>query len=101
MINKLAMELATNDGTVSGLNNMQPMGENPSMQDRPEPFAPLTRKVHEETRQGELSRAFDQFQPSVSDFRGTIGRLLHDKVSEISGSTAAAQAVQRHSAATK
>jgi hypothetical protein len=101
MISKLAMELALNESVVSGTNSIQPPGESPSVQNHPEPFTPLTRERAEETRQGELRRAFTNFQPSVADLRGTIGRLLHDKVSEISGASAAAQAVGRHNAATK
>lgn len=101
MINKLAMELALEERPVSGTNNIQPWGENPSVQEQPGPFSPLVKERSEDTRQGELRRSFDQFQPSVSDLRGTIGKLLHDHVEGTSGSSAAAQTVQRHSAATK
>jgi hypothetical protein len=100
MISKLAMELALSDSVVPGGNNIQPAGESPSIQDMPSPFTQLTHERHEDTRQGELRRSFDQFQPSVADLRGTISQLLHDKVSEISGSSAAAQAVGRHNTAT-
>jgi hypothetical protein len=96
MINKLAMDLALNTHGVLGRNEIQPFGEDPSTQDMPSPFTPLTHERHMDTRQGALSRIFSNYRPSVDDFRSTIGRLLHDKVSEISGSTAAAQAVGRH-----
>jgi len=100
MISKLAMELALNDSSITGRNEIQPFGEDPSVQNAAEPFTAHTRERHADIRQGELRRIFNNYKPSVDDFRSTIGRLLHDKVSEISGSSAAAQAAGRHNNAT-
>jgi hypothetical protein len=102
MIRKLAQELAgldVNHASVTGKNNIRPdLG--PSLTPRPkpmeEPFTQLVTERAQDTRQGELGRTFGEFAGSVGDFRNTIGKLLDTKIEEISGSTAAAQAVSRN-----
>lgn len=51
---------------------------------------------HKETMHGELSRAFDNYAPSVREWNKVIGDHLEAKITEISGSSAASQARMRH-----
>lgn len=60
------------------------------------PLTDLTVDGHRETMHGELERSFDNYMPSVDDFKNTIGNVLSAKIEEISGSTAASQALHRH-----
>ena len=84
----------------SGRNDLRPLNPGPSAvgmkADTQGPFTDLTAKGHEETMHGELHRAFDQYLPSVKDYHNTIGAVLSAKIEEISGSTAASQALARH-----
>lgn len=104
MIRKLAEELAglaVNTSSVPGKNDIRP-DRGPDLTPRPKPmegiFTDLTKERAEDTRQGELGRAFGEFAGSVGDYKHTIGTLLSEKVEEISGSTAAAQAASRNRA---
>lgn len=110
MIRKLALELAgdvtANGGDsplISGPNDLRPadpMSPPLSLKaDVQGPMTDLTVARHKDTMHGELARAFDNYIPSVNDFRSSIGGLLHAKIDEISGSTAASQALARHRSA--
>lgn len=56
----------------------------------------LTAQVHEQQTQGQLSRAFSQYLPSVEDYKKTMGDLLSANIERISGRSAASQALARH-----
>lgn len=60
------------------------------------PLTDLAVAQHKDTMHGELSRAFDNYIPSVDDWKTTIGNVMSAKIDEISGSTAASQALARH-----
>lgn len=103
MIRKLAEEIAGNVGgdspIVPGKNTIRP--EEPAAPpavkpDLQGPFTDLTVQRHADTKQGELGRAFGEYSKSVGDFRHTMGALLNAKIEEISGSSAASQAVARN-----
>jgi len=110
MIRKLALELAGDvtarggdSPLISGPNDIRPsdpmsppIGLKADVQG---PMTDLTVERHRDTMQGELARAFDNYIPSVNDFRASIGGLMHAKIDEISGSTAASQALTRHRSA--
>lgn len=98
MIRKLAEELATNPG-VSGTNNIRPAdpGQPPALKpDMQGPFSDLVVGRHAEGKQGVLDRGFEQYPSMVGDYKNTIGALLSAKIEEISGSSAASQAVARN-----
>jgi len=106
MIRKLALELAGDltarggdSPLISGPNDLRPSDPTPGpalKADVQGPMTDLTVQRHRDTMQGELSRAFDNYIPSVEDFGATIGALMHAKIDEISGSSAASQALSRH-----
>jgi hypothetical protein len=110
MIRKLALELAGDltarggdSPLISGPNDLRPADPTSfplSLKaDTQGPLTDLTVERHRETMQGELARTFDNYIPSVNDFRSSIGGLMHAKIDEISGSTAASQALTRHRSA--
>ncbi len=101
MITKLAAELAGIGGDspiVSGKNDLRPETTSPSSvkEDVQGPFTDLAVDRHADTTQGELGRAFGEYSKSVGDYKNTIGSLLNAKIEEISGSSAASQAVARN-----
>lgn len=84
---------------ISGPNDIRSSDQSgaPSVKaDAQGPLTDLTMSGHRDTVQGELSRAFDNFIPSVDDYHKTIGSVMAAKIHEISGSTAASQALARH-----
>lgn len=85
---------------ISGPNDLRPSNPpEPPVTLKADSHGPLTDlyvKKHKETMHGELSRAFDNFVPSVTDWHNTIGNVMSAKIDEISGSTAASQALARH-----
>lgn len=100
---KLAMDIVGGDTPViPGRNELRPQEETAAptpKADTQGPFTDTTVRGHQETMHGELSRAFDNYVPSVQDYNNTIGGLMAAKIEEISGSTAASQALARHSKA--
>lgn len=101
MIRKLAEEIAgldVNSASVPGKNNIRDEGS-PTPGVKPDlqgPFTDLAVSRHADTKQGELGRAFGEYSKSVGDYRHTIGSVLDAKIEEISGSSAASQAVARN-----
>lgn len=103
MIRKLAEEIAGNVGgdspIIPGKNNIRldtpgaPPAQKPDVQGQ---FTDLAAGRHAESRQGELGRAFGEYSKSVGDYQHTIGGVLAAKIEEISGSSAASQAVARN-----
>jgi hypothetical protein len=85
---------------ISGPNDLRPLDPKaPPLKlkdDVQGPLTDLTVAGHKETMHGELSRAFDNYLPSVSDWNKTIGQLLSANIERISGSSAASQALARH-----
>ena len=85
---------------ITGPNDLRPSDPSPppvSMKaDVQGPLTDLTVEGHKQTMHGELSRAFDNYLPSVEDWGNTIGQLMSARINEISGSTAASQALTRH-----
>lgn len=88
---------------IPGKNELRPSNPGPipvsQKVDTGGPFLDTTVKGHEETMHGELSRGFDNYVPSVRDYHATIGNVMSAKIDEISGSSAASQALARHRAA--
>jgi hypothetical protein len=102
MIRKLAEEIAGNVGgdspIVPGKNDIRPQepaapAVKPDLQG---PWTDTTAQRAADTKQGELGRAFGEFSKSVGDYKHTIGSVLDAKIEEISGSSAASQAVARN-----
>lgn len=85
---------------ITGPNDLRPSDPSaPPLDMKADAQGPLTDATaagHKETMHGELARAFDNFVPSVNDWKTTIGNLMSAKIDEISGSTAASQALSRH-----
>jgi hypothetical protein len=85
---------------ILGPNDLRPSDPSPppvSMKaDVQGPLTDLTVEGHKQTMHGELSRAFDNYLPSVEDWGNTIGQLMSARINEISGSSAASQALTRH-----
>ena len=85
---------------ISGPNDLRPSDPSPPpvslKADVQGPLTDLTAEGHKQTMHGELSRAFDNYIPSVEDWGNTIGQLMSARINEISGSTAASQALARH-----
>lgn len=103
MITKLARELAGIDvdgdsPIVQGTNDLRPEEPGPSSMksDMQGPFTDLVAGRHADSTQGQLGRAFGEYSKSVGDYQDTIRSHLNAKVREISGSSAASQAVARN-----
>lgn len=100
MITKLAQELAGigDSPIITGTNDLRPETAPTSSvkSDMQGPFTDLTVERHADGTQGELGRAFGEYSKSVGDYKNTVGSLLNAKIEEISGSTAASQAVARN-----
>lgn len=85
---------------IAGKNDLRPLDppEAPVHQkpDTQGPMGDMVVQRHKDTMHGELHRAFDNYLPSVRDYHSTIGQLMAAKIEEISGSSAASQALVRH-----
>lgn len=100
---KLAMDhfmVGGDSPLISGTNDLRPLDPPaPSIkmkEDAQGPMTDLTMERHLDQTQGQLSRAFDNYIPSIKDFQVTIGQLMSANIERISGSSAASQALLRH-----
>lgn len=85
---------------IAGKNDLSPLHppEPPtrSKEDVQGPMTDLVANAHAQQTQGQLSRAFDNYVPSVKDYNQTIGAMMSANIERISGSSAASQALVRH-----
>ncbi len=99
---KLALDIAVGGDSplISGPNDIRPLDPlAPPLKQKEDvqgPWTGLTADRHADVTQGELSRAFDNYIPSVRDWKSTIGQLMSANIDRISGSSAASQALARH-----
>lgn len=100
---KLAMDhfmVGGDSPLISGPNDLRPLDPaappTTLKEDVQGPLTDLTVASHYDQTQGQLSRAFDNFLPSVKDYGATIGQLMSANIERISGTSAASQALLRH-----